>query len=191
LLLARSNGSLLDQAEEAAQTAIEVDPYGVHGLHQLGQCSLFRGRIDECLYRYSMAEQLSPNYADLLADHAGALGLGVDPRLALRKMDKALALNPLCPDYYFWAQGITYYGLEQYSDAIGALEQIKQPGPALRMLAASHAMAGNSDQARHYVRKTLQIYPEFKVADWLATFPFPSPTFRVAYEAGLRAAGFN
>jgi DNA-binding SARP family transcriptional activator/tetratricopeptide (TPR) repeat protein len=191
LLLARSDEGLLDQAEQLSRKAIDVDPDGVHGLHQLGQCSLFRGRIDDCLHQYSEAERRSPNYADLIADHAGALGLGIDPVLALQKLDKAMTLNPLCPDYYYWAQGIALYGLERYGEAAIALEQIKQPGPALRMLAASHAMAGNAGEARRFVRKTFEIYPDFRIADWLKTFPFPSPTFRAAYETGLLAAGFH
>lgn len=191
LLLARGEPDLLHQAEVFSRRALDADPECADGLRELGLCLLYSGKFDESLGALAEAERRNPQHADLLADYADALSLGGQPADALKKIDHATALNPLCPDHYRWYQGTIQYQLEQYEAAIDALSRMGDSSPAYKLIAACWAMLGETSKARDYARKVLQIYPEFTVGKWLSMIPIRDAALKRHYEQGLRAAGFN
>jgi tetratricopeptide (TPR) repeat protein len=191
LLLARGEPDLLHQAEIFSRRALAADPECADGMRELGLCFLYNGKFEESLGAFAEAERRNPQHADLLADYADALSLGGQPADALKKIEHATALNPLCPDHYRWYQGTIYYQLEQYEAAIDALSRMGDCSPAYKLIAASWAMLGEASKARDYTRKVLQIYPEFTVGKWLSMIPIRDVELRRHYEEGLRAAGFN
>ncbi|HWT31519.1 MAG TPA: BTAD domain-containing putative transcriptional regulator [Propylenella sp.] len=191
LLLARGELDLLDEAELFSRRALSVDPDGAHGLRELGLCTLYRGRFDESLASFAEAERRNPQFADLLADYADALSMSGMPGDALRKIEQATGLNPLGPDRYWWYQGTIYYQLEQYEAAIRSVERMRDSTPAYKLLAACWAMLGERGQAREYVQRVVDVYPDFTVNKWLTMIPIRDTIVRRRYEEGLRLAGFG
>jgi DNA-binding SARP family transcriptional activator/TolB-like protein/Tfp pilus assembly protein PilF len=191
LLMARGDSELLGESERLARASIEIDPDDARGYRELGNCTLFAGRFDECLSAFELAEQRNPQHADLLADLADALSHACEPAAALEKITKAIDLNPLCPDHYWWAAGGANFHLQRYADAMECMTRMRDQSPAYRLLAASSGMLGNREQAAKYVRKTKDIHPDFSVNGWLSILPIRDPEFAHRYEQGLREAGFN
>lgn len=191
LLMARGDRELLDEAERLATMSIDVDPDDARGYRELANCALFGGRFDESLTAFAQAEDRNPQYADLLADLADALVHSCDPATGLQKISSAIELNPLCPDYYWWTAGGANFHLRRYDDAVTCMTRMRDKSPAFRLIAASHAMLGNRDEASQYVRKTKEIHPDFSVRGWLSILPIRDREYAQHYEQSLREAGFE
>ena len=110
---------------------------------------------------------------------------------AFQELDRAIQLNPEIPDSYCWNQATILFQLERYEEAISAIMRMKEIAPALGLLAASHAMSGNNDEARHLAQKVRAIYPDFSATRWVSSLPIRDPIIRSAYEHGLRKSGLH
>lgn len=191
LLMARGDRELLDEAERLAALSLEIDPDDARGHRELGICKLFAGRFDESIDALAKGEQHNPQYADLIADYADTLSHCGEPALALDKIHRAIELNPLCPDQYWWTASGANYHLQRYNAAIECVSHMRDKSPAHRLMAASWAMLGDRRKAREYVSLTKEIHPDFRVNGWLSILPIRDQTIAKHYEEGLREAGFE
>ena len=191
LLTARGDPDLLSQSEHHAQRAIGVDPYEARGYRELGFCSLYRKDFDLSIRNYDKAELLNPHYADIVADYADALVHDGQIDRALQKITKAVELNPLCQDTYFWTLGAAFYFLGQYSNAVSALERMQDTAPASRFLAAANALDGRLQEAGRHRMKAMEIHPDMTIEGWLRIVSLRDPRHVRHYQEGLKAAGFN
>lgn len=191
LLLARGDGGLLAEAERLAARAIELDELDARGYRERGICHLYARHYDACLEAYARAEELNPQHADLIADHADALVHASDPDGALAKITRAIELNPLAPDSYWWTAGGANYLVGNYQASIDAISRMHNRTPALQLQAASLAMIGERDAAAQCVEQAREVHPEFSIAKWMQIVPFKDEQHIRHYEAGLRQAGFD
>ena len=130
------------------------------------------------------------DHADVIADYANTLVHASQPAEGLNKIERAIKLNPLSPDLYFWTAAGASYHLEQYEDAMNYIDRMADPAPAARLAAATAAMAGNTRKARVLVRKVKETYPDFEIDTWLSIVPIREQWQRDHYREGLRRAGF-
>jgi tetratricopeptide (TPR) repeat protein len=191
LLMARGDSELLVEAEQLAKRSLEIDPDDARGYRELGLCKAYSGRYDDSLEALAEGEQRNPQFADLLNDFADALVHACEPAAALEKISRAIELNPLCPDQYWWAAAGANYQLSRYAEARNSLQNMRDQTPAFRLMAASCAMLGEKDQAKEYARKTREVHPDFLVQSWLSVMPFRDKEVMENYEQGLRLAGFD
>jgi hypothetical protein len=61
--------------------------------------------------------------------------------------------------------------------------------PALRLAAASHALAGRLADAQNRISRMRELDPLFRISDIKAVAPFRRPEDVVRYIEGLRKAG--
>ncbi len=106
-------------------------------------------------------------------------------------INRAIELNPLGPDRYWWVAGGANFHLQRYREAIESMSRMRDNSPAYRLMAASWALLGESEKAAEYVRRAKDIHPDFNVESWLAILPIRDRTFAQHYEHGLREAGFK
>lgn len=191
LLLARGDGGLLAEAGRLAARAIELDENDARGYRERGVCHLYARHYDACLEAYARAEDLNPQHADLIADHADALVHASAPDAALVKITQAIELNPLAPDSYWWTAGGANYLVGNYQASIEAISRMQNRTPALQLQAASHAMLGERAAAAECVEQAREVHPEFSIAKWLTIVPFKDERHIRHYEEGLRLAGFD
>ncbi len=52
-----------------------------------------------------------------------------EPEKALEKITRAIELNPLCPDTYWWAAGGANFQLDNYAKAIDCLSRMREQAP--------------------------------------------------------------
>lgn len=191
LLTARGDEELLRSAEIHARDAIRISADDAGGYHQLGVAKLYQGQFFESMEAFLEAENRAPSHADLIADHADTLVHAADPILALDKIKRAIELNPLCPDLYWWTAAGANYCLEEYGEAIACIGRMADQANAGRLAAAAYAMLGDQRSARREMRRTLAIYPEFTVDDWLAKVPIREKWKQDMLRDGMRKAGFK
>ncbi|RCS23487.1 SARP family transcriptional regulator [Phyllobacterium salinisoli] len=190
LLTARGDGELLTAAEQFARRSIAADGQFASGYRELGIIRLYQHEFDESIETLDQAEHLSPHYADVIASHADALAQASRPADGLEKIQRSIALNPLCPDDYLWIAASACYSTEQYDRALRYIEQMKDSSLADRLSAACWAMSGDVKKARQFVRKTLEVQPDFVLDKWIAVVPFRDDWQREHYREGLLKAGF-
>lgn len=185
------DNALLDKAKLHAERAISLDPFDGNGYRELGRAALFVGDLDESLRQFSQAERYAPHHADVLADYADTLAHNSDFPAARSRMEAALLLNPIPPDEYWWTMGGINYFQGLWQDAIAALQRMKNHEPALRLMAAAAAMAGDKEQARLFRLRALSLQPDFTIAGWVRRMPMRNPGDVDLYIEGLRRAGFK
>jgi DNA-binding SARP family transcriptional activator/Tfp pilus assembly protein PilF len=180
---------LLDEAYSAARMARQTDPNSGRAFRELGFVALYRRRFEESLDSFQQAQDLNPNDADILADFSDALSHDGDFDRALELSRAAFKLNPLPPDYYYWNLGGILFMREEYEKAIDALEPVKSKQATARLLAAAHAMAGDTAKAGNYARVVLENFPDFRSEEIRHFVPDRDPAFTDPLIKGLQMAG--
>jgi TolB-like protein/class 3 adenylate cyclase/tetratricopeptide (TPR) repeat protein len=119
-----------------------------------------------------------------------------EPEAAIERFAHAIRLSPLDP----WVAGMragiahAHFFLGRYDDAASwaamALQYNPDHQPALRIGAASHALAGRLEQAQKAVVRLQQVYPTLCLSDLKNVLgPYRRAEDPSRYEEGLRRAG--
>ena len=191
VVLGTDEDELAEEALGYAERAIEIDPTDARGLRERGYSCLYLRRHDESLFSFEQAKAISHNDADLLADYADALAHAGYPGRAKEMCGRAIQLNPVHPDYYDWILGSVHYQMEEYTSAIRALDGVRHNPGAARLLAASHAMAGNVEEAGRYARIVREHYPRFGTQEVARFVPNRNSADTAHLIEGLRRAGLS
>jgi TolB-like protein len=156
--------------------------------HVAGQLEAGAALIDRAL-------ALDPNLA--AAWHLGGwvrIYLG-EAETAIEHMARAMRLNPLDPHLFGMQNGTAaaHFLAGRYDEASAwaekALREHPTHAPAMRIAAASHALAGRFAQAREAMARMRQIDPALRVSTIGAFVPFPRSGDFDRYVQGLREAG--
>ncbi|OQP85413.1 hypothetical protein BTR14_16105 [Rhizobium rhizosphaerae] len=190
ILTAHGDKTLLARAEENSRLAIERQPELAVGHKELGVAKLYLGQIDESLEALARAEELSPNYADAIYSYADSLVHASRPAEALEKLEKAMRLNPMSPDMYYWSAAGASFFVGRYQDAVDYIARMAEQASADRLRAASFAMLGDLKMARRYRRKDRQANPHFDLEKWLAVVPIREQWQKDLYRDALHRAGY-
>lgn len=190
VLTARGDPELLRKAEANARSAIESNPDIAYGYKELGMAKLYLGALDESLDALARAEELSPHYADAIYSFADALIHASRPMEGLAKIERAISLNPLGPDEYFWCAAGASYFVGAFDKAVSRIHSMSNQASAHRLLAASWAMLGDTKRAHHYRRKDREANPQFDLQKWLAVVPIKETWQKDMYREGLTKAGY-
>jgi TolB-like protein len=118
-----------------------------------------------------------------------------EPDLAVDHMARAMRLNPLDPLIFGIQSGTAaaHFLAGRYDDAASwaeeSLRRHSNYAPALRLAAASHALAGRLPEARKFMAFMRQIEPDLRVSILANVVPFRRPEDCARYTNGLRQAG--
>lgn len=184
-----SDEASLTKALELAQTAIQHDEIDARGFAEVGFANLQRRRHDAALEAYRYAVMLNPNDADILAELGDALICSGQPEDALRHLERAIRLNPRPPDWYLWNLGGALFDLKRYDDVIKTVSKMVDPTEGRRLLAASCAYLGRTEEAARHAQEVLNAHPRFSTAEWRSKAPFRSEEALDHFLTGLRLAG--
>lgn len=93
-------------------------------------------------------------------------------REALELIRRAMRINPLPPDWYFYPLGRSLLGEKQYEEAISAFDQCVSKLPNHLMcrvyLVQSYLNQGSDEQARQKLNDVLRINPDFEVKEFFS-----------------------
>jgi pentatricopeptide repeat protein len=189
LILGGTDPRLLLDAKHQADLTLELDPNNALGHWISGVVALYQRDFDLSLRRFSDAEILSPNSADLLVEHADALSHLGQPDEGWQKFERAIDINPMPPDHYWWAGASIAFVQKNLASTIALCSRLKNDEPVLRLLAASHGLMGELEVARAYGRRLSELYPGQGAEQMFKIAPDRSPEVLERFLAGLRLAG--
>ena len=181
----------LDRAVELAVDATKHDNLDARGHSELGFAYLYKKEHEASLAAYNRAYELNPNDADILVDMADALTYSNQPRRAIELVERAIRLNPLCPDWYFWGLGDAHFVLGEYGQAVQALQKMRDQSEAHRLMASCKSLMGLHDEARYHAEQVMAVHPEFSIEHWRKVPPYRSPEPLERFIEGLRRAGLH
>jgi tetratricopeptide (TPR) repeat protein len=196
------NGWMTDRSLEVAEgirlarRAVELGRDDAVALTRGGHAlAHLAGDVDSGIALLDRAVMLNPNLAS-------GWFLGAFLRVwqgesdgAIERFERAMRLSPLDPEMYRMQGGIAMSHLfaGRYDDASSWAEKANRDLPsflmAVSIVAASHALAGRSEQAQRAMEHLRQLDPTLRISnlkDWL---PIHRPEDLETFSNGLRKAG--
>jgi adenylate cyclase len=181
----------LDRAFALAQKAVAIDPNDPFSQVAVARLHQTRGAYSRAEYHYGKARELNPNSALLMAGF-GDLNITLgEPEKALDYFRQARALDPFFEPTWLWPiTGLAHFMARQYEEAITALERSNEPPYWAHLyMAASHAMLGNAERARHHAAETLRLKPDFTIARVIERQPLRRDSDRAHLLEAFHKAG--
>jgi pentatricopeptide repeat protein len=188
IILGGDDPELLHRARDKAELSIELDPGAGFAHLMCGTVSLYQRDFEYSAEKFAESETLSPNSADFLVQHADALCCFGDASAGWERFERAVDLNPMAPDHYWWAGASILLQQQEFARAIELCDRMESDTTVLRILAASHAHLGNLSLAKEYGRRIKELYPDMGVSTIVKIAPFKDESFRKIVEDGLRLA---
>jgi TolB-like protein len=177
-------------AKARAMTAIDLAPEEARCHRIMGMIRLFLGEYAAAEGDMRRAYDLNPYDADAMAMMSVVLtdrGRAVE---ALEWADRAMALNPLHPAFYFAQRSMALYLLGRYDDSAADLERL--PRLSVRQetrMAATLAMAGRPELAAPHLDRAEALEFDWSHLDAARDFyRFERPEDTEHLVAGIRAA---
>ncbi|MBV1894963.1 MAG: hypothetical protein KUG70_00800 [Rhodobacteraceae bacterium] len=181
-------------ADAAVKRSIELDPesFAAHLMHSnllftSGDIVGFKSAGDAAL-------ALNPNSSTVLSHYGMRLAFSGSWEEGLALVDKAKALNPIHPQWYFFPEVFYHYQREEYEAALTVLDKINMPDFFWVQLlqAASHGQLGNTKQAQLAIQELIRRKPDFPEAasDIIKIWQL-GEELNLHVENGLRKAGMD
>jgi tetratricopeptide (TPR) repeat protein len=154
------------------------------------------GDLDDGAAFIDRALALSPNLAGAWLDSGLARVWLGEPDAAIEHLARAMRLSPLDPQIHrmLYATAYAHFYAGRYDMASSwaemALREQPESHQALRIAAASHALAGRLEAARRSLARLRQLNPALRVSTLRDIVgPLRRPEDLARYEEGLRRAG--
>ncbi|MDX8468271.1 adenylate/guanylate cyclase domain-containing protein [Mesorhizobium sp. VK23B] len=177
-------------AVATAEKAVKLDPNDAGCRFVLGHLLAYERRWSASDAEFAAALEIDPNYADAWADLSDFSVLSGKPATAIEQVQKALRLNPHPPKWYYWDLGFAQYAACQYELAVVTLRnEATYQTISRRLLAASLAQLGRTDEARQEGALFMASNPHFTISHWVASQPFRDQATCDHFVDGYRKAG--
>ena len=153
------------------------------------------GDLDDGAAMIDRALLLNPNLAAAWSHSGWVRALLGEPDLAIRHQMHAMRLSPLDPFMFNMEGGtaLAHFVAGRYEEAASWAERALRDQPtyasAVRLLAASRAMAGRQEQAHQAIARLRQLDPGLRVSNVKDLMPFRRPEDLTRFTEALREAG--
>lgn len=159
--LREDNARPLDRALAAAKKSLALAPDCIMGLYGLANTYYYRRELEDFRNAAQRAIELAPNRSDMLSGLALHVAYDGQWERGLRMLDKARALNPLHPGWFWFPYALNAYRLKNYKEALGYAKQINMPMFYWDhvFLAMIYGQLGDAQEAKKYINQALVLNP--------------------------------
>ena len=187
-----------DQAEvlRLSTAAVALDSFDAMALALCGHAkSILRYEFDEAIVLFDRALEASPNSAIAWTRSSPTYAYIGDPREAIRRIEQAVRLSPFDP-HIFLPHAIlilAHYVAGEYDEAVRWGRKAREENPhynaTLRLLAASLAATGQTDEAHEVAEALLVAEPRFLVNRFVENYAIRDSARQERLARHLREAG--
>lgn len=149
---------------EAAEKAVECDPQNATAQHYLAKAQFTVGNDKQSTKSFSQALKLNPNDANLLANTGTSIALLGDWNQGVLLMNKAIALNPNHPRWYFGILFLNSFRKNESLKAVNFAQNYFRTNILLShiYLVAALAQAGRDNEAKQSMEQMARAFPDYK-----------------------------
>jgi adenylate cyclase len=180
----------LDDCQAELDKVLELDNQDPETHRMCGSISLLRRDFELAKFHFDKARDINPNNSHILANSARFHCHYGEPETAFKLLDRAIAINPHHPDWYWQIYGLACWVNEDYEAA--TKHWVKLAARAdydHAYLAASHAALGNGAEANASARRFEEINPETTAEIFATRQPFRDPNLGTRLKLQLTTAG--
>lgn len=196
------NGGKLERREDVAEAvhladvAVKLGSHNSVALTSAGIAySRVVGDVDVGGALIDRALALNKNSSQAWYDHGFVKSCKGEPEAALESIRRVVRLNPLDPLMYMVHTGTSlgHFLARRYDEASACANQAVALNPrflpALRMAAASYALAGQANKAKTAMARLRKLDPSLRVSHIKSILPLRQAEDSNRYAEGLRIAG--
>jgi Tfp pilus assembly protein PilF len=136
--------------------ALEIDSNDPEAHRIMGAIKLSGGDFEVATYHHERAVELCPSDAYIRSRYASLLIYLGQPQRALEEIHRAMRIDPFCPDVLFEDEGMSYYWLGEFTNAIDSLRKVKVPTRnSLFYLACAFSKAEKAEKATETLKQAI------------------------------------
>jgi tetratricopeptide (TPR) repeat protein len=183
-------------AGELANRALELDDQDPWAHLALGYLAFTDRQTAESVRKYRRAIDLNPNFAIAFGYLGWSLVFDGQSEEAIRYFQQALRMSPHDPlkAFFYSGTGVAHYYAHRYEKAIEWASKaiLERPGftAAHRILCASLAKAGKTEQAKAAMAKLRKVQPNISIA-WIEQHVPYTERAMPHFLDGMRKAGLE
>ena len=198
----KTNGWMTDPVQETSEAsrlalrAVELGSDDAIALFRAGYAlGYVVGDLDRGAALIDRALALNPNLAAGWYASGRIRGYLGEPDLAIEHLERAMRLSPLDMQTARLqsATAFAHFLAGRYDDASSWAQRALQVRPsypsAIRLAAASSALAGRPEEARQAIERLRQVDPALRVSNLKDRLPLRRPDDLTRYQEGLHMAG--
>ena len=168
----------LDQCADSVIRSLEIDKNDHEAHRIMGAISLVRGDFELARHHQERAMELCPSDAYIMGKNAALLVYLGEPEKALEIVQHAMRINPFCPDDLFVDEGMCYFWLGKYSEAVNCFRKMKTPDrESVFYLTASLSKLGEGVKSAETLKQAFKM-TDLSVEDFLLTQHYQNPELK-------------
>ena len=168
----------IDQCADSVIRSLEIDQNDHEAHRIMGAISLVRGDFELARHHQERAMELCPSDAYIIGKNAALLVYLGEPEKALEIVQHAMRINPFCPDDLFVDEGMCYFWLGKYSEAVNCFRKIKTPDrESIFYLTASLSKLGEGIKSAETLKQAFKM-TDLSVEDFLLTQHYQNPELK-------------
>ena len=168
----------IDQCADSVIRSLEIDQNDHEAHRIMGAISLQRGDFELARHHQERAMELCPSDAYIMGKNAALLVYLGEPEKALEIVQHAMRINPFCPDDLFVDEGMCYFWLGKYSEAVNCFRKMKTPDrESIFYLTASLSKLGKGIKSAETLKQAFKM-TDLSVEDFLLTQHYQNPELK-------------
>ena len=168
----------IDQCADSVIRSLEIDQNDHEAHRIMGAISLVRGDFELARLHQERAMELCPSDAYIMGKNAALLVYLGEPEKALEIVQHAMRINPFCPDDLFVDEGMCYFWLGKYSEAVNCFRKMKTPDrESIFYLTASLSKLGKGIKSAETLKQAFKM-TDLSVEDFLLTQHYQNPELK-------------
>jgi len=168
----------IDQCADSVIRSLEIDQNDHEAHRIMGAISLVRGDFELARHHQERAMELCPSDAYIMGKNAALLVYLGEPEKALEIVQHTMHINPFCPDDLFVDEGMCYFWLGKYSEAVNCFRKIKTPDrESIFYLTASLSKLGEGIKSAETLKQAFKM-TDLSVEDFLLTQHYQNPELK-------------
>ena len=168
----------IDQCADSVIRSLKIDQNDHEAHRIMGAISLVRGDFELARHHQERAMELCPSDAYIMGKNAALLVYLGEPEKALEIVQHAMRINPFCPDDLFVDEGMCYFWLGKYSEAVNCFRKMKTPDrESVFYLTASLSKLGEGIKSAETLKQAFKM-TDLSVEDFLLTQHYQNPELK-------------
>ena len=168
----------IDQCADSVIRSLEIDQNDHEAHRIMGAISLQRSDFELARHHQERAMELCPSDTYIMGKNAALLVYLGEPEKALEIVQHAMRINPFCPDDLFVDEGMCYFWLGKYSEAVNCFRKMKTPDrESIFYLTASLSKLGKGIKSAETLKQAFKM-TDLSVEDFLLTQHYQNPELK-------------